>query len=93
MSVISKQSTQKKRTVFTYPDAENMVLKLLTYLLLRRYDGLFEDSVGYFEGAGYTIRNLTRDLHNSDIKDNIVTEHEKMFTDEGIKIKYLEACV
>ena len=54
-------------------------------------DGLFEDSIGYFNEAGYTIRCLTRDLHNSDIRDNIVTEHEQMFTDEGIPIKYLEA--
>ena len=54
-------------------------------------DGLFEDSIGYFNEAGYDIRYLTRDLHNSDIKDNIVTEHERMFSDEGIPIKYLEA--
>ena len=40
-TVISKMSTQKKRTVFTYPERENTVLKLLTYLLLRRYDGIF----------------------------------------------------
>ena len=56
-------------------------------------DGLFEDSLGYFEEAGYTIRYITRDLHNSDIKENIVTEHEKMFSDEGVKIKYLEATI
>lgn len=54
-------------------------------------DGLFEDSIGYFEEAGYNIRYITRDLHNSDIPNNIVTEHEKMFTDEGIPIKYLKA--
>ena len=40
-SVISKQGTQKKRIVYTYPYNENMVLKLLTYLLLREYDGIF----------------------------------------------------
>ena len=54
-------------------------------------DGLFEDSLGYFKEADYTVRYVTRDLHNSDIKDNIVTEHEQMFTNEGIPIKYLEA--
>ena len=54
-------------------------------------DALFEDSLGYFEEAGYHIRFITRDLHHSEIKDNIVTEHEKMFSDEGIPIKYLEA--
>lgn len=54
-------------------------------------DGLFNDSLEYFRYSGYDIRNITRDLHHSDIKDNIVTEHEQMFSDEGIRIKYLEA--
>ena len=54
-------------------------------------DGLFDDSLEYFAQAGYEITYLTRDLHNSDITGNIVTEHEKMFSDEGVPIKYLEA--
>ena len=54
-------------------------------------DGLFEDSVGYFREANYDIVRIEYDLHNSDIEGNIVTEHERMFTDEGIPIKYLEA--
>ena len=37
-AVISKQSSRKKRTVYIYPRSENNVLKLLTWLLLRRYD-------------------------------------------------------
>ena len=61
MSVISKQSTQKKRTVFTYPDAENMVLKLLTYLLLRQYDGLFADGLYSFR-PGRTAKDAIRML-------------------------------
>ena len=54
-------------------------------------DELFDESLEYFEQSGYEITYLTRDLHNSDVKDNIMTEHEKMFSDEGIKIKYLIA--
>ena len=54
-------------------------------------DGLFDDSLEYFRFAGCEITYVTRDLHNSDISDNIVTEHEKMFSDEGVPIKYLEA--
>lgn len=54
-------------------------------------DGLFDESLEYFEQSGYEVLYLTRDLHASDVKDNIVTEHEKMFSDEGIKIKYLIA--
>ncbi len=52
---------------------------------------LFNDSIEYFEQSGYEIKYLTRDLHASDVTDNIMTEHEKMFSDEGIKIKYLIA--
>lgn len=54
-------------------------------------DELFDESLEYFEQTGYEILYLTRDLHNSDVTDNIMTEHEKMFSDEGIKIKYLIA--
>ena len=32
---------------------------------------------------------MTRDLHAENLPDNIMTEHEKMFSDEGIKIKYI----
>ena len=46
--IISKMSTQKKRTVFTYPERENTVLKLLTYLLLRKYDGVFAPNLFSF---------------------------------------------
>lgn len=51
-------------------------------------DDLFDESLEYFEQSGYEILYLTRDLHASDVKDNIETEHEKMFSSEGIKIKY-----
>lgn len=56
-------------------------------------DPLFEDSVQYFEQTGYEIVYLTRDLHHSEIKNNIETEHERMFTEQGIPIKYLEAVI
>ncbi len=56
-------------------------------------DALFADSLEYFEQSGYEIIYKTCDLHNSDVTDNIETEHEKMFSAEGIKIKYLRAVV
>ena len=40
-AVISKMSTQKKRTVYKYPYDFNMILKLLTYLTLRKYDHIY----------------------------------------------------
>lgn len=55
-------------------------------------DGLFSDSLNYFEECGFEIINKTYDLANTpNFWDNIMTEHEKMFMDEGIKIKALIA--
>lgn len=54
-------------------------------------DELFEESIEYFNESGYSIEYITRDLHNSGFEYNIETEHEKMFSDIGIKIKFLIA--
>lgn len=51
-------------------------------------DGLFNDSLIYFEEAGFEIEDKTFDLANNEkFWNNIETEHEKMFKAEGIKIK------
>ena len=55
-------------------------------------DMLFNDSLIYFEEAGFKIEKRTFDLENEvDFWDNIETEHEKMFKEQGIKIKALIA--
>lgn len=79
----------------TYPKKLSMYKQFLTPKAKIYFktddDGLFDDSLEYFRFAGYDITYITRDLHHSGVADNIVTEHEKMFSDEGILIKYLEA--
>ena len=60
-AVISKQSSPKKRTVYVYPEAENTVLKLLTHLLLRRYDTLFSPNLYSFRPAR-NAKDAFRDL-------------------------------
>ena len=55
-------------------------------------DDLFNSSIGYFEESGFEIISKTYDLHNKPIfGNNIETEHEKMFSEQGIKIKALIA--
>ena len=55
-------------------------------------DDLFRASLGYLEECGFTILEKTFDLHQEPIfENNIETEHEKMFTEQGIKIKALIA--
>ena len=58
-------------------------------------DDLFVSSLNYFKESGFEIIKETFDLHSennfwSDI-NNIETEHEKMFSEQGIKIKALIA--
>lgn len=54
-------------------------------------DTLFAHSIQYFKESGFTIPYLTYDLHQSDYPNNIQTEHEKKFTEQGIKTKLLIA--
>jgi len=52
---------------------------------------LFEYSVVSLSTYGYTIKDITFDLHNSHIEDNIMTEYEEKFSKKGNNIYYLEA--
>ena len=57
--------------------------------------GLFNDSIMYFKEAGFEIEKKTYDLKSESNfwcgEENIETEHEKMFSEQGIKIKALIA--
>lgn len=54
-------------------------------------DELFEESLEYFKESGLNIKYITYDLHNSGFEGNVKTEHEEMFTAQGIKTKFLIA--
>ena len=55
-------------------------------------DDLFASTLIYLEETGFEVEKKTYNLHNEDIFDgNIETEHEKMFSEQGIKIKSLIA--
>ena len=54
-------------------------------------DELFEESLEYFKESNLEIKYITYDLHNSGFEGNVTTEHEDMFTAQGIKTKFLIA--
>lgn len=58
---ISKMHSAKKRIVYIYPKDENTVLKLLTFLLLRKYDHLFCTQLYSFR-AGCCAKDAIRYL-------------------------------
>lgn len=89
-----KKQNMKRR--LTYDDFLEIYKKLLTddgeiHFKTDNKD-LFEFSLGSFNNnAGYTLKNISYDLHNSDFKGNIMTEYEKIFSSEGKPIYRLEA--
>ena len=53
---IQKIGTTKKRVVYIFPKEENDLLKLLTYLLIRKYDSIFYSNLYSFR-AGYGVKD------------------------------------
>ena len=89
-----KKKHNKKR--LTHPRQLNQYKEILTengeIYFKTDSDELFEASLEYFKEANFEIVKITYDLHNEPIfEENIITEHEKMFSEEGIKIKALIA--
>ena len=61
-----------------------------TIIMKTDNNSLFEYSLETLKEHGYTLSNVTRDLHST--SDNVITtEYEDKFTNIGIKINYLEA--
>lgn len=59
-------------------------------------DDLYEDTLTYLPQAGFEIIWQTKDLHAQEPEWNIRTEHEHMFSTQGIPIKALiakKACI
>ena len=89
-----KKKHNKKR--LTHPRQLNSYKELLNgnkeIYFKTDSDELFEASLEYFAECGFEIVKITYDLHNEPIfEENVMTEHEKMFSEEGIKIKALIA--
>lgn len=54
---------------------------------------LFEFSIEELSKFGFTLKNISLDLHNSDFEGNIVTEYEQKFVSQGLPIFRLEAYI
>lgn len=54
-------------------------------------DDLFEFSIESLKEHGYTLSDVTRDLHSLNEEDNVMTEYERKFSEKGVKINRLKA--
>lgn len=90
-----------------WPKKRHQERRLTSNTFLKRYDSIFKDkkeiymktdNVSLFEFSlvslsqnNYILENVSLDLQNSDIENNIMTEYEKKFVNKNIKINYLVA--
>ena len=54
-------------------------------------DTLFNESIPCFEESGFEIVKLDTDLHASGFEPNYISEHEQMYMEKGVPIKFLIA--
>ena len=53
----------------------------------------FEYSIEQLTGYGFSLKNVSLDLHNSGFEGNIETEYEHRFASQGLPIYRLEAFI
>ena len=58
---IAKSGSSKKRVVYSLPEDETMVLKLLTWLMIRKYDTMLSDNLYSFR-PNYSAKDALRRL-------------------------------
>ena len=66
---IAKSDSSKKRIVYSLPEDESMVLKLLTWVMIRKYDGYFSDNLYSFRPNCSAKDALRRLLSMPDISE------------------------
>ena len=81
----------------THPHFLEMYKELLIpgASVIQKTDGrvFFQYSLEQMSACGYTLRNVSLDLHADAIEDNIVTEYESRFVAQGLPIYRVEATV
>lgn len=68
LSLISKVGTEKRRTVYTYSREENYMLRLITHMLIRKYDNLFADNLYSFRANTGAKEAIKRIINTPDIE-------------------------
>lgn len=90
-----------------WPKSKHEKRRLTSHRFLEKYDSIFAnekkiiqktDNKEFFDFSlesiksyGYTINEVTYDLHSLNDAENVETEYEKKFSDMGVKINRLKA--
>lgn len=90
-----------------WPKKRHAKRRLTSHEFLKRYDFIFKGEKKIFQKTdnkdlfsysieslstyGYTLKNVTLDLHKNEIENNVMTEYEEKFKKENVEICRLEA--
>ena len=87
-----KRHSERRLTSDTFLKKYDNIFKNEKTIIMKTDNlSLFEYSLVTLSNNGYILKKVSLDLHNSDIEYNIMTEYEKKFVKNNIKINYLEA--
>lgn len=92
----TRQNKPKRRLTYrTFLEQYKKLMKVGSSVIFKTdNDELFDFSVEEFKECGFELSELTRDLHNSEWDaDNVRTEFEQKFADQGINIKRVVATI
>ena len=82
-----KDRHEKRRlTSDVFLEKYDKILKNKNIIMKTDNRKLFEYSIISLTNYGYKINEISLDLHNDDITDNVETEYEKKFSDKGFPI-------
>lgn len=90
-----------------WPKKRHAKRRLTSNEFLKKYDAVFKNDKKIFQKTdnidlfafsieslsdyGYTLKNVTLDLHNSNFEGNVMSEYEKKFKSKNVRICRLEA--
>lgn len=87
-----KRHADRRLTYRTFLDSYSNILEVNGEIHFKTDNkGLFASSIEEFSLRNWLLKNVTLDLHNSGMEDNIMTEYEKKFSELGFTINRLEA--
>lgn len=86
-----KRHTNRRLTSPTFLNKYDYIFKNVNRIVMKTDNRhLFEYSIKSFTDYGYKIENISLDLYDDDYKDNIPTEYEIKFVNQGMRIYYIE---
>ncbi len=87
-----KRHSERRLTSRTFLNKYDSIFKKCKEIVMKTDNlSLFAFSLESLSQYGYILQKVSFDLHNSDIEGNIMTEYERKFVTNGVKINYLVA--